>query len=165
METKSFAGIMKRCRRRRAKPYGDQTDTVAHSEATDHEEPRSAALKGGDLDVDSTGLDVGSESPGWSNPTSDQDRVDDIGASVGIVYDDTEPLKFGDKTASKDRSRWELNPASSEDYGERRSSIRQVRRSPAPARARRASSGGSSRRRAASNPTKRKSRPTPRKKR
>ena len=80
----------------------------------------TAGLSGGDADVSPQGVDAGTEAPGGSNPTPDQDLVDEIGRAAGVTYQDNEPLKFGEKTAERDRDRWELNPASSEDYGERR---------------------------------------------
>jgi hypothetical protein len=80
---------------------------------------QTARLSGGDADVSAQGADAGTETPGGSNPTPDQDLVDEIGKSVGVTYQDNEPLKFGEKAAERDRTRWELNPASSEDYQER----------------------------------------------
>jgi hypothetical protein len=78
------------------------------------------SLSGGDVDSAADDLDdVGTEAPGGSNPTPDQDLVDAIGEAVGVTYQDNEPLKFGDKMAERDESRWELDPASSEDYQER----------------------------------------------
>lgn len=63
--------------------------------------------------------DSGDEAPGGDNPTPDQDVVDEIGRSLGIQYDDAEELKGADKLSERDRHRWELDPASSEDYPER----------------------------------------------
>ncbi len=48
----------------------------------------------------------------------DQDRVDDIGKALGVQYEDNEELKAADKIAERDRHRWELDPASAEDYPE-----------------------------------------------
>jgi hypothetical protein len=45
--------------------------------------------------------------------------VDDIGRAVGIEYQDTEELKGEGKLQARDRRRWELDPASSDDYKER----------------------------------------------
>jgi hypothetical protein len=98
---------------------------------------RHADLSGGDVDAAAEDLDVGTEAPGGSNPTPDQDRVDDIGASIGVTYADNEPLKFGDKAAERDDNRWELNPASAEDY--------QARRTDETAAARRSGQAGSKR--------------------
>jgi hypothetical protein len=77
-------------------------------------------LAGGDVDADwqSAAL-VGDEAPGGDNPTPDQDIVDDIGRAVGLEYQDTEELGSERKLESRDRRRWELDPASSEDYRER----------------------------------------------
>jgi hypothetical protein len=77
----------------------------------------SPALTGGDVDADwEDAYAVGDEAPGGDNPTPDQDRVDDIGRALGIQYADNEELKAGDKIAKRDKRRWELDPASAEDY-------------------------------------------------
>ena len=82
----------------------------------DHTET-SPALTGGDVDADwEDAYAVGDEAPGGDNPTPDQDRVDDIGRALGIEYQDNEELKAADKIAERDRHRWELDPASAEDY-------------------------------------------------
>jgi hypothetical protein len=80
----------------------------------------SPALTGGDVDADwESAYSVGDEAPGGDNPTPDQDIVDDIGKAVGIEYQDNEELKGADKLEKRDRKRWELDPASSEDWDER----------------------------------------------
>jgi Family of unknown function (DUF6335) len=85
----------------------------------DHPET-SPAMTGGDVDADwEDAYSVGDEAPGGDNPTPDQDRVDDIGKALGIEYQDNEELKAADKVAERDRHRWELDPASSEDYTDR----------------------------------------------
>jgi hypothetical protein len=77
----------------------------------------SPALTGGDVDADwEEAYAVGDEAPGGDNPTPDQDRVDDIGRAMGVEYADNEELKASDKIAERDRHRWELDPASAEDY-------------------------------------------------
>jgi hypothetical protein len=38
---------------------------------------------------------------------------------MGITYNDDEELKVGEKEQSRDEHRWELDPASSEDYQDR----------------------------------------------
>jgi len=77
----------------------------------------SPALTGGDVDADwEDAYAVGDEAPGGDNPTPDQDRVDDIGRALGIEYADNEELKGADKIADRDKHRWELDPASAEDY-------------------------------------------------
>jgi hypothetical protein len=85
----------------------------------DHNET-SPVLTGGDVDADwEDAYSVGDEAPGGDNPTPDQDRVDDIGKALGVEYQDNEELKASDKIAERDKHRWELDPASSEDYTDR----------------------------------------------
>ena len=80
----------------------------------------SPAITGGDVDADwESAYSVGDEAPGGDNPTPDQDIVDDIGRAVGVEYEDNEELKGEEKIAKRDRKRWELDPASSEDYNDR----------------------------------------------
>ena len=80
----------------------------------------SPQLTGGDVDADwESAYSVGDEAPGGDNPTPDQDIVDDIGRAVGVEYQDNEELKGADKVAKRDKHRWELDPASSEDYDDR----------------------------------------------
>jgi len=85
----------------------------------DHTET-SPVMTGGDVDAAwEDAYSVGDEAPGGDNPTPDQDRVDDIGKALGVTYDDNEELKAADKIADRDKHRWELDPASSEDYTDR----------------------------------------------
>jgi hypothetical protein len=80
----------------------------------------SPALTGGDVDADwESAYSVGDEAPGGDNPTPDQDVVDEIGRAVGVEYQDNEELKGEAKIAKRDRNRWELDPASSDDWEER----------------------------------------------
>jgi uncharacterized protein DUF6335 len=82
----------------------------------DHHET-SPVMTGGDVDADwEDAYAVGDEAPGGDNPTPDQDRVDDIGRAIGIEYADNEELKGADKVIERDKHRWELDPASAEDY-------------------------------------------------
>ena len=79
-----------------------------------------AVLTGGDIDADWKQANFGGdEVVGGSNPTPDQDIVDEIGKAVGVTYEDAEPLRLEEKIAQRDEKRWELNPVSSEDYAER----------------------------------------------
>ncbi|MGH9329024.1 MAG: DUF6335 family protein [Vicinamibacterales bacterium] len=81
----------------------------------------SPALTGGDVDADwEEAYAVGDEAPGGDNPTPDQDRVDDIGRALGVEYEDNEELKGAKKIEKRDRKRWELDPASAEDYKDRK---------------------------------------------
>jgi hypothetical protein len=80
----------------------------------------SPAMTGGDVDADwEDAYAVGDEAPGGDNPTPDQDVVDDIGRALGVEYQDNEELKGSDKIAERDKRRWELDPASAEDYKDR----------------------------------------------
>ncbi len=81
---------------------------------------RTPKLSGGDLDADWDDADVGEESVEGKNPTPDQSDVDDEGDALGISYQDDERLHTTDKPDKRDRDPWELNPASSDDYGGRR---------------------------------------------
>ena len=77
-------------------------------------------IAGGDVDVAvEDAYFTGEEAPGGDNPTPDQDIVDDIGKALGVEYADNEELKAADKVTERDKHRWELDPASSEDYKER----------------------------------------------
>lgn len=78
-------------------------------------------INAGDVDVSvEDAYFVGDESPGGDNPTPDQDVVDDIGKALGVEYQDAEELRGSDKVADRDKHRWELDPASSEDYKNRK---------------------------------------------
>lgn len=77
----------------------------------------SPALTAGDVDAKwDDAYAVGDEAPGGDNPTPDQDRVDDIGKALGVTYDDNEELQGSEKITERDRHRWELDPASSDDW-------------------------------------------------
>ena len=96
-----------------------RTGRRAMRERFDQHTETSPALTGGDVDADwESAYSVGDEAPGGDNPTPDQDIVDDIGRAVGVEYQDNEELKGEDKIADRDRHRWELDPASAEDYDE-----------------------------------------------
>jgi hypothetical protein len=74
-------------------------------------------ISAGDVDVNvEDAYFVGDESPGGDNPTPDQEVVDEIGKALGVEYQDAEELRGSDKVADRDKHRWELDPASSEDY-------------------------------------------------
>jgi hypothetical protein len=79
----------------------------------------SPVLSGGDVDAAWDRIDTGEEAVGGTAPTPDQDIVEEIGEAAGVLYEDGEPLHTTDKLEERDRHRWELDPASSEDYSER----------------------------------------------
>jgi hypothetical protein len=104
----------------------DRTASAARSgrrelkERYDEHTETGPALTGGDVDADwESAYSVGDEAPGGDSPTPDQDIVDDIGRAVGIEYQDNEELKGEAKVSKRDRNRWELDPASSDDWDER----------------------------------------------
>jgi hypothetical protein len=80
---------------------------------------RTPVLSGGDIDADWARADIGDETVGGSAPTPDQDVVEELGEAIGLTYEDNEPLHTTEKVDERDRKRWELDPASSEDYGDR----------------------------------------------
>ncbi|HMG34370.1 MAG TPA: DUF6335 family protein [Blastocatellia bacterium] len=80
---------------------------------------RTPELSAGDIDADWARADVGEETVGGSAPTPGQDVVEDLGEAVGLTYEDNEPLQPDEKVRERDRHRWELDPASSEDYNDR----------------------------------------------
>lgn len=80
----------------------------------------SPDLAGGDLDADARETGSGEEAVGGSTPTPDQDNVDEIGEALGVTYQPDEPIHTTEKIERRDDDRWELNPASSEDFAERR---------------------------------------------
>src|SRR5229473_1407075 len=77
-------------------------------------------IVGGDVDAQWESVQFsGDESAVSSMPTPEQNVVDDIGKAMGVTYQDNEELKAGEKEHQRDEKRWELDPASSEDYQER----------------------------------------------
>ena len=72
-------------------------------------------LSGGVAEGDWTDA-VGEEAVGGGNPTPDQDVVEEIGQAVGLTYEDNEPLDGERKLHERDVERWELNPASADEY-------------------------------------------------
>jgi hypothetical protein len=110
-------------------PSSLDLDRTASAARTGRREMREAILEhnetgpeltGGDVDADwEDAYSVGDEAPGGDNPTPDQDRVEDIAKALGVEYQDNEELRGSDKISDRDRHRWELDPASSEDYRDR----------------------------------------------
>jgi hypothetical protein len=97
-----------------------RTGRRALKERFDEHTETSPALTAGDVDADwESAYAVGDEAPGGDNPTPDQDIVDDIGRAVGVEYQDNEELKGEEKIIKRDKNRWELDPASSDDWEDR----------------------------------------------
>jgi hypothetical protein len=77
-------------------------------------------VTGGDLDAQFESAQFsGDESAVSSMPTPENNEVDAIGQAMGVTYADDEELKAGEKERSRDKKRWELDPASADDYQER----------------------------------------------
>ena len=98
-----------------------RTGRAGLAESREEHKGMSPAITAGDVDVDlENAYFSGDEAPGGDNPTPDQDVVDDIGKALGVEYADNEELKAADKVVERDKHRWELDPASSEDYKDRK---------------------------------------------
>ena len=77
-------------------------------------------ITGGDVDAQWESAQFsGDESAVSSMTTPEQNEVDDIGRAMGVTYQDNEELKAGEKEHDRDKNRWELDPASSDDYQDR----------------------------------------------
>lgn len=80
----------------------------------------SPTLSGGDIDAQwDMAESRGDEAVAGSMPTPGQGDVQEIGKALGVPYQDNEELKSGEKVRQRDRERWELDPASSEDWKDR----------------------------------------------
>jgi len=77
-------------------------------------------LAGGDIDAQwEMAESTGDEGVAGSIAVPGQNNVAEIGEAIGVTYADDEELKAGEKERSRDLKRWELDPASSEDYRDR----------------------------------------------
>jgi Family of unknown function (DUF6335) len=77
-------------------------------------------LTGGDIDASwDMAESQGDEGVAGSVATPEQNDVGEMGAAMGITYADDEELKVGEKERSRDEHRWELDPASADDYQDR----------------------------------------------
>jgi hypothetical protein len=98
-----------------------RTGRAELKEALTEHHGATPAITGGDIDANwEQAYFTGDEAPGGDNPTPDQDVVEEIGRAVGLEYEDNEELKSTDKVSSRDKHRWELDPASAEDYKDRK---------------------------------------------
>lgn len=79
---------------------------------------RETEISAGDIDARADTGSTGEEAVGGSQPTPDQDNVEEVGESAGLTFQDSEQIR-GEKVSDRDTHRWELDPASSEDYEER----------------------------------------------
>ncbi len=86
----------------------------------EHNLATTPKLAGGDIDAQwEMAESTGDETAGGSMPTPDQNITEEFGEAIGITYEPGEELRSGEKERSRDRRRWELDPASSDDYRER----------------------------------------------
>ncbi len=98
----------------------DDTGELLDEVHIEHDTSVSAELSGGDVDARwDQAESSGEETVGGSVSTPDQDIVVEIGKAIGVTYEEGEPLRVGAKEEERDAHRWELNPASAEDFGER----------------------------------------------
>lgn len=87
------------------------TDRLRHNPGT------NPVLSGGDIDARWEDAEsAGDESVGGSTAIPGQNDVDELGKAIGVTYADGEELRIGEKQRRRDEHRWELHPASSEDY-------------------------------------------------
>jgi len=99
---------------------GDPSRKFLLDDLRENSPAESPILSGGDLDAAWDQADAsGEETVGGSNPTPDQDVVDQLGEAVGLTYQNEEPLNSEEKLEERDTHRWELEPASAEDFEER----------------------------------------------
>lgn len=71
------------------------------------------APTGGDLDASRYQAKVaGEEAVGGTSPTPGPNNVDDIAASTGVEFSDSEPIGVKAELEERDRARWALDPAS-----------------------------------------------------
>ena len=89
-------------------------DRLLNNQSTD------PTLSGGDIDARWEDAESGGdETVSGSTATPGQNDVEEMGKALGVTYARDEALKAGDKVESRDKSRWELDPASSEGYADR----------------------------------------------
>ena len=78
------------------------------------------SLAGGDIDAQwEMAESQGDEGVAGSTATPEQNDVGELGQAMGVTYQDNEELKAGEKERERDKKRWELDPASSDDYQDR----------------------------------------------
>jgi hypothetical protein len=105
---------------REAQRFAKGSKAIRHKIIQEVNSDSEPALSGNDPDANWVEAGTsGDESVVGGNPTPDQSDVDMIGIAVGLEYEDNEPLHTTEKVTERDRHRWELDPASSEDYKSR----------------------------------------------
>lgn len=101
-------------------PVDVTAGTKQLAERLQNNQGTAPTLSGGDIDARWEDAESGGdETVGGSTATPGRNDLDAIGEAMGVAYADGEELKVGDKEADRDKHRWELDPASSEDYADR----------------------------------------------
>jgi hypothetical protein len=102
-------------------PVADVTATVRQlADRLEQHRGTDPTLSGGDVDARWEDAESsGDETVGGSTATPEQNDVETIGRALGVTYADDETLDPGGKEAERDAHRWELDPASSEDFADR----------------------------------------------
>jgi len=68
--------------------------------------------------------DLGDETGDQSSPRPDENVAFEIANEVGVPFSEDEPVRTSaDRLESRDDHRWELDPASSEDFPERQGDL------------------------------------------
>ena len=89
--------------------------TLAHAKHAHTE--TSPALTGGDVDADwEDAYAVGDEAPGGDNPTPIRIVSTTSAARLASSTPTMKSSRARDKITDRDKHRWELDPASAEDY-------------------------------------------------
>ena len=103
-------------------PVPDVTSGSAKLERRLRENPGlDPTLAGGDIDAQwEMAESTGDEAVAGHMAVPGQNDTDDIGNAIGVTYQDNEELKAGEKERSRDLHRWELDPASADDYDDRK---------------------------------------------
>lgn len=90
------------------------------AERLHHNSSTNPGLAGGDVDATwEMAESQGDEMVAGSMATPEQNDTEENAAAMGISYAENEVLNVGEKERERDKHRWELDPASSEDYKDR----------------------------------------------
>jgi Family of unknown function (DUF6335) len=102
-------------------PVADVTASIRQlADRLEQHRGTDPTLSGGDVDARWEDAESGGdETVGGSTATPEQNDIESMGRALGVTYADDETLDPGEKEAERDAHRWELDPASSEDYAER----------------------------------------------
>lgn len=110
-----------------------QVDVTASATELRHRLDRNTStdphLTAGDIDACwEMAESTGDETPGGSSSTPDQNGVEEIGNALGVTYRDDEELRLVEKERERDEHRWELDPASADDFLDRMKDLKPPRK-------------------------------------